>query len=176
MIRQPPRSTLSSSSAASDVYKRQVFGVLMLLFDSGVDRGQFGEVKSSMQTLGHRLARSLPGHAIAPRLLQLLSVGEEVATDAVEIVGSELEKLLQPLELKRGMLPMQPKPPQHMQTVKVLESKSAGARRDMGLSPVRILLFMVAPWALYCFVRWHIREERAAQRDDQMRRIAIDRL
>src|SRR5674536_143199 len=27
MIRRPPRSTLSSSSAASDVYKRQVVGV-----------------------------------------------------------------------------------------------------------------------------------------------------
>src|SRR5664279_914702 len=26
MIRRPPRSTLSSSSAASDVYKRQLFG------------------------------------------------------------------------------------------------------------------------------------------------------
>eukprot|EP00658_Telonema_sp_P-2_P023065 TRINITY_DN19239_c0_g1_i1.p3 TRINITY_DN19239_c0_g1~~TRINITY_DN19239_c0_g1_i1.p3 ORF type:complete len:103 (+),score=22.45 TRINITY_DN19239_c0_g1_i1:85-393(+) len=26
MIRRPPRSTLSSSSAASDVYKRQVYG------------------------------------------------------------------------------------------------------------------------------------------------------
>ncbi|GAB5825178.1 hypothetical protein JMUB7537_28340 [Staphylococcus aureus] len=25
MIRRPPRSTLSSSSAASDVYKRQIF-------------------------------------------------------------------------------------------------------------------------------------------------------
>src|SRR5664279_494944 len=28
MIRRPPRSTLSSSSAASDVYKRQVFYLL----------------------------------------------------------------------------------------------------------------------------------------------------
>src|SRR5674536_163744 len=28
MIRRPPRSTLSSSSAASDVYKRQVFKVV----------------------------------------------------------------------------------------------------------------------------------------------------
>ena len=26
MIRRPPRSTLSSSSAASDVYKRQIYG------------------------------------------------------------------------------------------------------------------------------------------------------
>ena len=32
MIRRPPRSTLSSSSAASDVYKRQMmYGLLMLL-------------------------------------------------------------------------------------------------------------------------------------------------
>eukprot|EP00658_Telonema_sp_P-2_P067477 TRINITY_DN5639_c0_g1_i31.p1 TRINITY_DN5639_c0_g1~~TRINITY_DN5639_c0_g1_i31.p1 ORF type:complete len:121 (+),score=21.02 TRINITY_DN5639_c0_g1_i31:146-508(+) len=29
MIRRPPRSTLSSSSAASDVYKRQFFGTAM---------------------------------------------------------------------------------------------------------------------------------------------------
>src|SRR5664280_261510 len=28
MIRRPPRSTLSSSSAASDVYKRQVFALM----------------------------------------------------------------------------------------------------------------------------------------------------
>src|SRR5664280_1988022 len=27
MIRRPPRSTLSSSSAASDVYKRQIYGL-----------------------------------------------------------------------------------------------------------------------------------------------------
>ena len=31
MIRRPPRSTLSSSSAASDVYKRQVFGIASFL-------------------------------------------------------------------------------------------------------------------------------------------------
>src|SRR5665648_658004 len=29
MIRRPPRSTLSSSSAASDVYKRQLLGLLL---------------------------------------------------------------------------------------------------------------------------------------------------
>eukprot|EP00826_Nyctotherus_ovalis_P016001 TRINITY_DN145_c0_g1_i5.p2 TRINITY_DN145_c0_g1~~TRINITY_DN145_c0_g1_i5.p2 ORF type:complete len:106 (-),score=6.88 TRINITY_DN145_c0_g1_i5:23-316(-) len=31
MIRRPPRSTLDRSSAASDVYKRQVHGVIKLL-------------------------------------------------------------------------------------------------------------------------------------------------
>eukprot|EP00658_Telonema_sp_P-2_P069359 TRINITY_DN58538_c0_g1_i1.p1 TRINITY_DN58538_c0_g1~~TRINITY_DN58538_c0_g1_i1.p1 ORF type:complete len:132 (-),score=39.02 TRINITY_DN58538_c0_g1_i1:82-477(-) len=35
MIRRPPRSTLSSSSAASDVYKRQVEGSLSALGSDG---------------------------------------------------------------------------------------------------------------------------------------------
>src|SRR5664280_2843914 len=34
MIRRPPRSTLSSSSAASDVYKRQGFGYALLVRSS----------------------------------------------------------------------------------------------------------------------------------------------
>src|SRR5665648_1298568 len=46
MIRRPPRSTLSSSSAASDVYKRQavthmLFGKLRV-FSFYTDAGQFG--------------------------------------------------------------------------------------------------------------------------------------
>src|SRR5678809_1471545 len=32
MIRQPPRSTLDRSSAASDVYKRQIYGLLGVHF------------------------------------------------------------------------------------------------------------------------------------------------
>eukprot|EP00658_Telonema_sp_P-2_P074802 TRINITY_DN6409_c0_g1_i1.p3 TRINITY_DN6409_c0_g1~~TRINITY_DN6409_c0_g1_i1.p3 ORF type:complete len:114 (+),score=23.75 TRINITY_DN6409_c0_g1_i1:124-465(+) len=36
MIRRPPRSTLSSSSAASDVYKRQV---VLGVVDAGLDGG-----------------------------------------------------------------------------------------------------------------------------------------
>src|SRR5664280_3730993 len=35
MIRRPPRSTLSSSSAASDVYKRQVTDLLFQRVDDG---------------------------------------------------------------------------------------------------------------------------------------------
>src|SRR5664280_2333100 len=38
MIRRPPRSTLSSSSAASDVYKRQVFGYSPTRSRSGSSR------------------------------------------------------------------------------------------------------------------------------------------
>ena len=39
MIRRPPRSTLSSSSAASDVYKRQVFGCAVLVGGGQVRSG-----------------------------------------------------------------------------------------------------------------------------------------
>eukprot|EP00656_Telonema_subtile_P017269 TRINITY_DN19237_c0_g1_i1.p1 TRINITY_DN19237_c0_g1~~TRINITY_DN19237_c0_g1_i1.p1 ORF type:complete len:207 (-),score=39.80 TRINITY_DN19237_c0_g1_i1:103-723(-) len=42
MIRQPPRSTLSSSSAASDVYKRQIYG------GYGYATGGAGSVKSPL--------------------------------------------------------------------------------------------------------------------------------
>src|SRR5664280_3171542 len=52
MLRRPPRSTLSSSSAASDVYKRQVQGVC---FGAGCCAGcwdganaGFGQVESSL--------------------------------------------------------------------------------------------------------------------------------
>eukprot|EP00658_Telonema_sp_P-2_P080208 TRINITY_DN7938_c0_g1_i13.p1 TRINITY_DN7938_c0_g1~~TRINITY_DN7938_c0_g1_i13.p1 ORF type:complete len:107 (+),score=4.46 TRINITY_DN7938_c0_g1_i13:109-429(+) len=40
MIRRPPRSTLSSSSAASDVYKRQVLNVFGLEIDRTISTGQ----------------------------------------------------------------------------------------------------------------------------------------
>src|SRR5665648_330002 len=40
MIRRPPRSTLSSSSAASDVYKRQAVGLYMAFFTAPPDYQQ----------------------------------------------------------------------------------------------------------------------------------------
>src|SRR5665648_1299615 len=48
MIRRPPRSTLSSSSAASDVYKRQLLGVFLLFVLFGlVYVGTFGQLPDS---------------------------------------------------------------------------------------------------------------------------------
>src|SRR5674536_78048 len=50
MIRLPPRSTLSSSSAASDVYKRQVLACQPL----GVRAGLFGRrVRVELETAPH---------------------------------------------------------------------------------------------------------------------------
>src|SRR5664280_2639732 len=51
MIRRPPRSTLSSSSAASDVYKRQLFNdALELLRGHLIQVAQFRQIGQ-----GHRL-------------------------------------------------------------------------------------------------------------------------
>src|SRR5664280_2717915 len=47
MIRRPPRSTLSSSSAASDVYKRQVVDVRKILERSG----STGRIRTADRTL-----------------------------------------------------------------------------------------------------------------------------
>eukprot|EP00658_Telonema_sp_P-2_P084808 TRINITY_DN9517_c0_g1_i3.p1 TRINITY_DN9517_c0_g1~~TRINITY_DN9517_c0_g1_i3.p1 ORF type:complete len:102 (+),score=16.77 TRINITY_DN9517_c0_g1_i3:99-404(+) len=41
MIRRPPRSTLSSSSAASDVYKRQESSTSTILYRTGRPTGTF---------------------------------------------------------------------------------------------------------------------------------------
>src|SRR5664280_675197 len=40
MIRRPPRSTLSSSSAASDVYKRQAMGLVIMALVVFVEQSQ----------------------------------------------------------------------------------------------------------------------------------------
>src|SRR5665648_1003757 len=66
MIRRPPRSTLSSSSAASDVYKRQVEGGALLVAHD-VDAGCGG------QRLGERdlvVVAARPGFAEARDLLE----------------------------------------------------------------------------------------------------------
>ena len=59
MIRRPPRSTLSSSSAASDVYKRQVY-----FFGNGA--------RKCKDAIGHPNARFIDGvEALAKNMLPL---------------------------------------------------------------------------------------------------------
>src|SRR5664279_6490667 len=65
MIRRPPRSTLSSSSAASDVYKRQLQNGSVVALLAGLWRG----IKSELDAAAHELAPDLrPSHV---RLLSL---------------------------------------------------------------------------------------------------------
>src|SRR5665648_1303792 len=81
MIRRPPRSTLSSSSAASDVYKRQEFALLALLvreagrvvtreriMDEVWDENWFGSTKTLDMHVSW-LRRKLGDAADDPRLL-----------------------------------------------------------------------------------------------------------
>src|SRR5450756_2871240 len=74
MIRRPPRSTQSRSSAASDVYKRQVRRYDLAMVDDGASLttgvGGVGDVR--MQALdgahvGHALAR--PGYVFGRAVL-----------------------------------------------------------------------------------------------------------
>src|SRR5664280_3439363 len=59
MIRRPPRSTLSSSSAASDVYKRQVHG---RLFEIGEIDGHLRDVpRGQHHTHGFHVAEAAAG-------------------------------------------------------------------------------------------------------------------
>ena len=50
MIRRPPRSTLSSSSAASDVYKRQVYFFVELEEDEDEELDGISEVKEEAES------------------------------------------------------------------------------------------------------------------------------
>ena len=57
MIRRPPRSTLDRSSAASDVYKRQVHE-LVLAFETGVALFELiGDLQQHLGEVGQRAAR-----------------------------------------------------------------------------------------------------------------------
>src|SRR5674536_182955 len=65
MIRRPPRSTLSSSSAASDVYKRQVGVVLFLWLGGRNSRAR--EYPSSFTGIGCLCVRRFSAHAYSDR-------------------------------------------------------------------------------------------------------------
>eukprot|EP00656_Telonema_subtile_P005133 TRINITY_DN12331_c0_g1_i1.p1 TRINITY_DN12331_c0_g1~~TRINITY_DN12331_c0_g1_i1.p1 ORF type:complete len:472 (-),score=105.41 TRINITY_DN12331_c0_g1_i1:123-1538(-) len=97
MSRPPPRSTLSSSSAASDVYKRQVFGVLsrtqarlLTAYDGGG-----AELRGEMLTdteQGEQLAESLfclfPHKCVGPEdLVHGLRLAHSILTGSPEHRG-----------------------------------------------------------------------------------------
>src|SRR5665648_1303172 len=69
MIRRPPRSTLSSSSAASDVYKRQELCIAESTIAQEVPKLSFGVRHATTQSpcLAHRPRRPLTRLAAKPR-------------------------------------------------------------------------------------------------------------
>src|SRR5664279_1758032 len=93
MIRRPPRSTLSSSSAASDVYKRQ-----LLLFQ-GSDGSQHGVSRDAFE--GDELAFGLadragqpPGPQVLPDDQQSRGPGLQAGGRLVEVVIAEQVQLV----------------------------------------------------------------------------------
>ena len=74
MIRRPPRSTLDRSSAASDVYKRQVkSNAIVYVHDQatvGVGAGQMSRVDSVM-VAGHKAGERAQGAVMALSLIHI---------------------------------------------------------------------------------------------------------
>ena len=65
MIRRPPRSTLDRSSAASDVYKRQVIymlGVRANGIDDAIQFSELGEQHAAGEFAHAEIGAELPGH------------------------------------------------------------------------------------------------------------------
>src|SRR5664279_6505002 len=90
MIRRPPRSTLSSSSAASDVYKRQVLA-------PGVGRARAGDDASEA-----RVREDIdPGERSLPLVLEdddvLAAVTREAAEPVLHDERRRLDRRLRPL-------------------------------------------------------------------------------
>src|SRR5664280_3772486 len=54
MIRRPPRSTLSSSSAASDVYKRQLDDLAAVVLEYALETGHLLVAEGEVLGDGHR--------------------------------------------------------------------------------------------------------------------------
>src|SRR5674536_236892 len=86
MIRRPPRSTLSSSSAASDVYKRQPFvllGCLVVLFlDVNVQESSSTEIEKLIFDL-HIHSKYSGDSAIEPAII--LKVAKKMGLDGIAV-------------------------------------------------------------------------------------------
>src|SRR5450756_2358457 len=78
MIRRPPRSTQSRSSAASDVYKRQVYG-------DGHQTRDFVYVGDVVEAIVRALQRPISG-------VSVLNVGSGTPTNVLDVLG-RLEEL-----------------------------------------------------------------------------------
>ena len=115
MIRRPPRSTLSSSSAASDVYKRQIGAIcateeVSKAFTAGSHGTTFGghpiSCAAALAEVGELLDRDLAGNAkkvgdyFAAKLEKLPHV-KEVRHQGL-LVGVEFDDTISGVDVKHG--------------------------------------------------------------------------
>src|SRR5680860_1905482 len=78
MIRRPPRSTQSRSSAASDVYKRQAEELLRYLKEVGLEPGMEGTLDSSDED-GVTIASADGSHQVSRSVAETVSVRADPA-------------------------------------------------------------------------------------------------
>src|SRR5665648_863735 len=124
MIRRPPRSTLSSSSAASDVYKRQVaagmsggHAYVLDLRPEAVNVSALRAGESALQSLDadgaavvERLLRSHHQETGSPRAAELLAELPDSLARFTRIVPTEYERMVAALRVAReeGLDPAAP--------------------------------------------------------------------
>src|SRR5664279_6646777 len=93
MIRRPPRSTLSSSSAASDVYKRQIMGLdRPNAGDVTLDGRRYHDLRWPLREVGALLEATAvhPGRSARNHLLSLAqtnAIPKERVDEVLELVG-----------------------------------------------------------------------------------------
>ena len=99
MIRRPPRSTLDRSSAASDVYKRQVFDSKPILVLSAHQINLLSE--SAIDADGDSLAYSL----IAPKNSEITNVNFANGFTAEQFISCLLYTSPSPRDRTRSRMP-----------------------------------------------------------------------
>src|SRR5665648_513407 len=84
MIRRPPRSTLSSSSAASDVYKRQPIYTDIRMVEAGITKHGHKCPITCVLERGGELAQT---HQITRTSAGFLDIGTELE-DSIIVIGN----------------------------------------------------------------------------------------
>src|SRR5674536_150125 len=99
MIRRPPRSTLSSSSAASDVYKRQgLAAIAMVAFLSSC--GKVPQAKVDATNAAITAAQTAEAAVYVPAAFAAVQDSMKAINASVEVQKSKLFKKFGPISLK----------------------------------------------------------------------------
>src|SRR5680860_412453 len=98
MIRRPPRSTQSRSSAASDVYKRQVLEPRALNTAAAAVGSAWtaSSVASRMAASGLVVVVSMVMGVLSFRFVSVLGVARQIGTTAVTCTGTSVTHLCRP--------------------------------------------------------------------------------
>src|SRR5450756_1979034 len=94
MIRRPPRSTQSRSSAASDVYKRQTFDPISTPLDHGITRLEASAGTGKTYTLTDLFLRLLVEHTVAATKILVVTYTKAATAELRDRIRRRLREAL----------------------------------------------------------------------------------